>query len=146
MWPIALVAVGVLAVVGSAFAAATPRGPAGAGPRRLPAWMCASLVALLLWAPYAWLLLLPTVDESYHRDWLGLWPVLPGLPAMMLARSFMDLGENAERLPAAAMTVGLYATLVLLARRGPRWLVAVVLVGAAYGAVMGRLSYALFAM
>jgi hypothetical protein len=140
MWPIAFVGAFLIAVV--AFSAyRESRRPV---PSRVNAWIRASLAGLLLWSPYTWLLLIRG-DDSYRRHWLELWPALPGLPAVLIARS-LGVSGNAEWVLAAMLTLSIFAAAVLLSGRSKRWMIATAACLVVYGALLGRVSFALFSM
>ncbi|MBL9118506.1 MAG: hypothetical protein JNL80_01160 [Phycisphaerae bacterium] len=142
MWPLAIVGASVLALAAMTVAS---RRPAAARPSP-PAFVRASLFALILFAPYSWLLVIDNTDESYRRTWLELWPVLPGLPAMVVGRMAGVQSELGERCVAGGMTVILYALLLVLSGRGRWWFVTLLCLVVAYGVFMGQLSYAIFLM
>ena len=142
MWPLAIVGAVVLALAAMSVARRTP---ATARPSP-PAFVRASLFALILFAPYSWLLVIDNTDESYRRTWLELWPVLPGLPAMVFGRMAGIQSELGERCVAGGMTVVLYALLLVLSGRGRWWFVTLLCLAVAYGVFMGQSAYALFLM
>ncbi len=50
-------------------------------------------VAIALYAPFAWLIQLDFTSNSYHYQWLRIWPILPGfLAGVPLKRVYDDAG------------------------------------------------------
>jgi len=48
-------------------------------------WLIAFLVvAIIMYAPHAWLLFIDHPWDEHHWLWMRLWPILPGLPATLL--------------------------------------------------------------
>lgn len=140
MWPIAIVGTFVLLLVVTLTLREARRTP----PQRISVWTRAPVCALLLWAPYVWLLLLTGVDETYRLFWIERWPMLPGLPAIIIARAALPVGESTEWWLAGAMALVLFALAIGLSSIGPRAFLAVVTSLVAYGVTMGFVSHALF--
>ncbi len=146
MWPIAIVGFAVLVAAALAMRAAS--GSRGAPTGRTgvpPALVRASLLAAILWLPFAWIITLEGSMTDYRRLWLGIWPALPGLPAIMAVKAFLRVEETWAFVAGGAFAALLLVGATALSGRGRWWFVLTVLAAIAYGCVMGPLSYALFA-
>lgn len=113
-------------------------------PRRI---LRMTMVALLLWAPYSWLLFLiefPMRDYPLH--WLKMWPILPGLLFPMILRS-IHVREETLLYPSAGLVTALLAAAAYrLSGHGRVGFIATAVGLAAYGAFMGSLTYGLYRM
>ncbi len=114
--------------------------------RRRHWWLSLNVMAFAMYAPFGWLLFIDYPWNSYHWLWVRMWPILPGLPATILLRSFLRL-----RLPdwAEMMCMGVFALSLLglftwLGTRGKRWLIFTAAAGLALSCCNGWVGYLLF--
>lgn len=142
MWPIATVGAALLLLT-AGFAGRELR--AAARPA-VSIWTRAPLIAILLWSPYVWMLLITDVDEGYRLHWVQRWPLLPGLPAIVVGRLFTPIGELAEWWLAGGMSACVFGVALGISSIGRRSFVVVVALLLGYGVAMGFGSYALFRM
>jgi hypothetical protein len=94
--------------------------------------------------PYVWLLFEGAWSSDYYWYWLKRWPVLPGLPSLLVAR---PLGMETATLELTAITIGtlmLFAVGTLIGRRSHRWLLCVCIVYAMYGGWMCFVTQAVY--
>ena len=82
--------------------------------------------------------------SDYRWFWVARWPVLPGLPALLLIRPLGIESTGAETLRMGVMTAIMFA-LAVLAGRGLRgWMIGMCITLVTYGIWMALASHALF--
>ena len=111
---------------------------------KLRTWQVAALVLLVLWMPYCWLVFIDYPWSDYRWFWIERWPVLPGLPSMLVVRPLGIESSGTETLMMGCMTALLAFVAVVAARRSHRWLIGTLTVLAAYGVFMCFASHAVF--
>lgn len=110
-------------------------------------WMISGLVmALAMYLPFSWLLWGDVWGESHHDLWLMLWPILPGLPTMMLLRVFgaQSSPQWVEFLCMGLFTLAAGMLFTWLGSRGRWWLVATALIVFVLSCYNGWVGYVLF--
>jgi hypothetical protein len=140
-WPLAIVGAFALAL-----AAISVRMRFGTRLGVPPLLVRGSLFAALLWSPYAWIITLEGTMDDYRRFWFGIWPTLPGLPAIVACKTMVRMEEPWIFVAGGVMALLLLGGAIALSGRGRWWFVAVIVLAIAYGSAMGPMSYALFAM
>jgi hypothetical protein len=103
--------------------------------RRLPH------VALCLYLPFVWLVLMDYPWNDYHVYWLRFWPILPGIiPGMY----FFHPHDALEFATMGAVTFGLLAFLTWLATRGRYGLLAATALALIVAVPTSSIAYAIF--
>jgi hypothetical protein len=130
VWPVLLVPLVTLGL--SQFLATKSR----------PVGLSLGVVALCLYAPFAWLLCIDYGWGSYRLHWLNMWPILPGIAVGMLLHPW----EVIEYVVMGITTLVLLVGLTWLGR-GSKWRLALAAGIALVIAVpQAFLAYALFRM
>lgn len=112
-------------------------------------WLVSLMVmAFALYAPFGWLLWGDIWSDSQHQLWLALWPILPGLPATILLRHFMQpqWPQWAEMVAMGVFTALLLLLFTWLGTRGKRWLIITAIIVFALSCYNGWVGYMLFRM
>lgn len=105
-------------------------------------------MAIAMYAPFSWLLFIDYPWSAYRRQWLHMWPILPGLPATILLR----LASSARVPDWVEMTcMGVFAAAALLlftwlGSRGIRWLIITAILVLAGSSYLAWVAYILFRM
>jgi hypothetical protein len=79
-------------------------------------------------------------NTAYWWHWMKSWPVLPGLPVLLLARPLGMESSWQEVLAMGIAAAVLIAASTLLARRGVYWTIGVSVALALYGVFIGIAS------
>jgi len=112
-------------------------------------WLIAFLVvAIIMYAPHAWLLFIDHPWDEHHWLWMRLWPILPGLPATLLERFVfkVDLPEWGEFVSMGVFTLIALLLFTWIASRGKPALVAVIILVTPPSIYLGLASHSLFRM
>lgn len=121
---------------------ATPQG--ACTPRGLRAWLATPVILAIFEAPFTWLLFIEPPRSDYWWFWAQRWPVLPGLPALMLVRPMGLESTTQETIAMGVTTAILLAVAVFFATRGRVWFICTLLMCAAYATWLGIASNALY--
>ena len=141
MWTLAISAASfAVLVAGARWFERHQRRPGGP-----PFFVRVSLFALLLEAPFAWLLWIDYPTSSYKTFWLIHWPALPGFPAILVARRF-GASESVQWLSMALLAATLFVTLVVVSRLSRWWFGTLVVLTVAYGIALGFATHGAFRM
>jgi len=103
-----------------------------------------AIVVALTYLPFSWLLFMDYPHSEYWWSWVRSWPVLPGLPALLVARPLGLESVLAETLAMGIATALWLAILIVFAQKGVWWRVAAVTTATIYGVWLGLASHAVF--
>jgi hypothetical protein len=105
-----------------------------------------AIIGFIMYVPHAWLVLIDHPWDQQRWLWLGLWPVLPGLPASLLDRFVLGLRlpDWLDFVTMGAFAAGELLLLSWLGSRSKRWLIGVSLVALPPSIYLGIVSHALF--
>lgn len=115
--------------------------------RRRKRWVRSMLlVAVIMYAPHAWLLFIDYPWSEHRWFWLTLWPLLPGLPWVLVERFAIGwrLPEWLGLVVMGAFAGGQLLLLSWLASRGRKWMIAIAIVLIPLSIWLGIVSHALF--
>ncbi len=102
------------------------------------------IIILLAYAPFLWLLVIDYPHTDYWWSWVRSWPVLPGLPALLISRPLGIESAFGEVLAMGVATAIGLAVLLVLSRRGPWWFAATSTATVVYGIWIALASHAVF--
>ncbi|MEM8738001.1 MAG: hypothetical protein AAGG38_05930 [Planctomycetota bacterium] len=86
--------------------------------------LAAVWVGAAMWLPFAWVVLMDYSWDSYRMTWVRMWTVLPGI----YVGFFFHPNESQMMTMMLLTTVAMFGSLVWLGSRGPRRLVAAVVI------------------
>ena len=107
-------------------------------------WARIITILVLVYAPFGWLLFSGESYSSYWWHWVSAWPVLPGIPALLIARPLGMESHWQEILAMGIPTAAIITLGILLANRGICWFIGVCIVLAIYGVWIGLASRSVF--
>jgi hypothetical protein len=107
-------------------------------------WFRPIIVLVLIYAPFGWLLWTSESNSDYWWHWVSAWPVLPGMPALLLVRPLGMESHWQEILAMGIPTAVLIAASMLITRRGWCWAIGVFVVLTVYGVFIGLASRSVF--
>jgi hypothetical protein len=106
--------------------------------------ICPLLILAMTYLPFSWLLFIDYPHTEYWWSWVRSWPVLPGLPALLVARP-LGLESSLAEVLAMGVAASCWITTLIILTRTNIWLRVTAFAAATiYGIWIAMASHAVF--
>lgn len=102
------------------------------------------VILMVAYLPYIWLLSLDFWTNGYHRHWLLMWPILPGLLITHVGLRMHQMPDWVSSWTSACVALAVIGAATRVGRRGFGWLAAVATVVLLASILSSYVCYALF--